>query len=192
MLRFKNALEKVFVVAVAVLMISMVVEISLVGKNVTYTTRFTPPSTEKSLKNETYYTEVQMLILFISSALLILLPFLAYSIFLKTKRFFFPLWIAFMALTALALLCNVYYMTGGTVYRGYLNQIATTIVSTPGYCEESLCNKVTCARINSFKASEKMTLAYSIIDLICSLLIVVGGFLINMQRRKTNEIELIM
>lgn len=45
MLRFKNALEKVFVVAVAVLMVSMVVEISLVGKNVTYTTRFTPPST---------------------------------------------------------------------------------------------------------------------------------------------------
>jgi hypothetical protein len=107
---------------------------------------------------------------------------------MKTKRFFFPLWIAFMAVTAIALLSNVYYMTGSSIYRNYLNQIANTINNTAGFCEGSLCNKVTCARIKSFKDSERMTLAYSIIELLCSLFIVVAGFLINIKRRKTNEI----
>jgi hypothetical protein len=37
-----------------------------------------------------------------------------------------------------------------------------------------------------------MTLAYSIIDILCSLYIVVSGVLINIKRRKNNEIELIM
>jgi hypothetical protein len=135
MLKLKNALEKAFVAVAVVLMISIVVEIALVGKNVTYTTRFTPPSTEQALKNETYYTEVQMLIILVSSLLLVLLPFLAYSIFMKTKRFFFPLWITFMVLTAITLLSNVYYMTGSSAYRSYLNQIANTISVAAGYCE---------------------------------------------------------
>lgn len=188
MLKLKNTLERVFVAVTVVLMVSIVVEISLIGKNITFSSRFTPPSTEKTLKDESYYAEVQTLILLLSAILLVLLPLLAYSIFMKSKRYFFPLWVAFMVITAAALLCNVYYMTGSKSYRGYLNQVANTILNTPGYCDESMCNKVTCARIGSFKASERMTLAYSIIDLLCSLYIVVGGVLINIKRRKTNEI----
>lgn len=164
----------------------------LIGKNITFSSRFTPPSTEKTLKEESYYAEVQMLILLLSAILLVVLPLLSYSIFMKSKRYFFPLWVAFMAITATALLSNVYYMTGSKAYRGYLNQINSTIAGVAGYCEESMCNKVTCARIASFKASESMTLAYSIIALLCSLYIVVAGVLINLKRRKNNEIELIM
>lgn len=153
MLKLKNTLERIFVGVVAVLMVAIVVEISLIGKNVTYSSRFTPPSTEKTLKDDSYYSQVQMLILLLSSILLVLLPLLAYSIFMKSKRYFFPLWVAFMAVTATILLCNVYYLTGSKDYRGYLNQISGTIAGTSGYCEQSMCNKVTCARINSFKAS---------------------------------------
>ena len=192
MLRFKNALERIFIIATIILTITIIVEISLVGKNVTFSTRFTPPSTQRSLKNQTYYTEVQVLMLFVNSLMLFLLPALTYSIFMKTKRFFFPLWIGFMALTAVTLMCNVYYMTGCTQYRNYLSQIAKAISNTVGYCQESICNKATCARIQSFKDSEKMTLAYSIIDLICSVFIIIGGLVINMKRRKSSEIELIM
>jgi hypothetical protein len=180
------------VIVVGILMVAIVVEIALIGKNITFSSRFTPPSTENVLKNESYYAEVQMLILFISAVLLVLLPLLAYSIFMKSKRYFFPLWVAFMAVTSTALICNVYYLTGSKDYRNYLNQVAGTIGGSAGYCEESMCNKVTCARIGSFKSSESMTLAYSIIDLLCSLYIVVAGVLINLKRRKNNEIELIM
>jgi formate hydrogenlyase subunit 3/multisubunit Na+/H+ antiporter MnhD subunit len=134
MLKLKNALERIFVGVVVVLMVSIVVEISLIGKNITFSSRFTPPSTEKSLKEESYYAEVQMLILLLSSILLVLLPLLAYSIFLKSKRYFFPLWVGFMVVTAAALLSNVYYMTGSRAYRSYLNQVSNIVVDTPGYC----------------------------------------------------------
>lgn len=192
MLKLKNALERIFVIVAGVLMVAIVVEIALVGKNITFSSRFTPPSTEKTLKGESFYAEVQAFILLTSAVLLVLLPLLAYSIFMKSKRYFFPLWVAFLAVTATALLSNVYYLTGSKSYRGYLNQVAGTIAESAGYCEESMCNKVTCARIGSFKASESMTLAYSIIGLLCSLYIVVAGVLINLRRRKNNEIELIM
>jgi hypothetical protein len=134
MLRLKNALERILVGVVGVLMVAIVVEIALVGKNVTYSSRFTPPSTEGSLKGEGYFGEVQVLILLLGAVLFLLLPLLAYSMFLKSKRYFFPLWVAFLILAAAALLSNVYYLTGSSAYRGYLAQVAATIAGTAGYC----------------------------------------------------------
>lgn len=174
------------------LMVSIVVEIALVGKNVTYSSRFTPPSTEGRLKNESYFGGVQVLILLVGAVLFLLLPLLAYSMFLKSKRYFFPIWVAFLILAATALLANVYYLTGSSDYKGYLAQVASTIAGTAGYCEQSPCNKVTCARISSFQSAQSMTLGYSVITLICSLYVAVAGVLINLRRSKSNEIELIM
>ena len=51
MLKLKNPFEVIFIFAVAILMLNFALLVSFVGKNLTYTTRFTPPSTERSLKN---------------------------------------------------------------------------------------------------------------------------------------------
>jgi len=114
MLRLKNFLEKGFLGVAAILMAVIIVDISILGKNLTFMTRFTPPSTEEDLKNEAYFTHIQVFILLMSSLLFLLLPFLGYSVFVKSKRYFFPLWIAFMIITAFILLSNVYYLTGNT------------------------------------------------------------------------------
>jgi hypothetical protein len=45
MKKIKNPLETFLVVATIILELTLLVEIGLIGKNVTYTTRFTPPST---------------------------------------------------------------------------------------------------------------------------------------------------
>ena len=95
--------------------------IAIIAKNITYTTRFTPPSTELQLKNSTFYTQAQILILVLTSLLIIVLPFLAYCIFAKSKRFFFPLWIAFMVIVSLLLIINVYFLTGSQNYKDYLS-----------------------------------------------------------------------
>ena len=47
MLKLKKPIETVFIVVAVALVLTFVVLVSLVGKNLTYTTRFTPPSTEK-------------------------------------------------------------------------------------------------------------------------------------------------
>lgn len=51
MLRLKNFLEKGFLGVAAILMAAIVVDISILGKNLTFMTRFTPPSTEEDLKS---------------------------------------------------------------------------------------------------------------------------------------------
>ena len=56
MKRIKNPLETILVITTVILEVTLLVEIGLVGKNVTYTTRFTPPSTERTLMNQTYFT----------------------------------------------------------------------------------------------------------------------------------------
>lgn len=45
MFKIKNPLETVFIIIAVALMVTFAVLVSLVGKNLTYTTRFTPPST---------------------------------------------------------------------------------------------------------------------------------------------------
>jgi hypothetical protein len=117
---------------------------------------------------------------------------LVYSIFLKTKRFFVPLWAGFMALTSLLLLSNTYFLTGSPKYRDFLSQLSKSIENSPGYCEDNICNRVSCVRINTFEEARKMTIACSVIIILTAIYIVVAGFLINRRRRKTNEIELIM
>ena len=43
--KIKNAKETLFIITALATMVTLVILISLVGKNLTYTTRFTPPST---------------------------------------------------------------------------------------------------------------------------------------------------
>ena len=43
--KIKNVKETVFIITALAVMVTLVILISLVGKNLTYTTRFTPPST---------------------------------------------------------------------------------------------------------------------------------------------------
>lgn len=45
MLKLKNPMETIFIIVAIALMLTFAVLVSLVGKNLTYTTRFTPPST---------------------------------------------------------------------------------------------------------------------------------------------------
>ena len=192
MLRLRNTLEKGLGGAGVVLMLTALLLISLVGKNVTYTTRFTPPNTEASLRNSTYFAEVQVLILIFAAVLVLLLPFLGYSILAKSKRIFFPLWVGFLATMALLLLLSLYYLAGANRYRDYLGQLEVTVQRQEGYCEESVCNRVTCARLNSYYDSRRMAIAFSVIGLVCAAIIAVAGFVVNLRRRKTNEIELII
>ena len=51
MIRLKTWFEIAFLIVAAVLLLTLALLVALVGKNLTYTTRFTPPSTEKALKN---------------------------------------------------------------------------------------------------------------------------------------------
>jgi hypothetical protein len=97
-----------------------------------------------------------------------------------------------MVVTALLMLASVYFLSGSQLYRSYLSQVGRSISSSPGYCEESLCNKVSCVRVDTYRDSRRMVIAGCVIDLICSVYIVAAGFLINRRRRKNNEIELIM
>ena len=45
MFRIKNPKETIFIICTGVLMLTLILLVSLIGKNLTYTTRFTPPST---------------------------------------------------------------------------------------------------------------------------------------------------
>lgn len=117
-----------------VLVLTAIVQISIIGKNLTFSTRFTPPSTEKSLKDSTYYTEAQILMLGLSSLIIVIVPFLTYCIFIKSKRFFLPLWIGYMIMASLLLVVNVYYLTGSQNYKDYLSSVSSTIDNSPNYC----------------------------------------------------------
>lgn len=192
MLKLKNPFEVIFIFAVAILMLNFALLVSFVGKNLTYTTRFTPPSTERSLKNETYFTECQVLIVAFGGLLIIILPALCYTVFMKSKRFFLPIWGTYTAVIVLLILSSLYYISGSQNYRDFLSQISSTIDATPDYCSMSLCNMATCARMSSYNSSRKMTEAFCVIGTLCSLYVVGLGFFINLRRRKTNEIELIM
>ena len=135
MLRLRNTLEKVLAVAGAVLMLTTLLLISLVGKNVTYVTRFTPPTTEKTLLDETYFHQTQILILALAAALVLLLPFLGYSTLAKSKRVFFPLWVAFLIIISILLLLNLQYLTGASAYRDYLSHLSSNINRSNSYCQ---------------------------------------------------------
>ena len=120
--------------------------------------------------------------------LILLLPALSYTIFMKSKRFFIPLWTAYIVLAGLLLLVSIYYLAGSNEYRDYLSQVSAVVDSTPNYCEASMCNKATCARMTSFHSSRCMVEAFCIIGTIGSLYIAGAGFMINLTRRKSNEI----
>ena len=45
MFRIKNIKETIFIIVGTSILVTLVILIALVGKNLTYTTRFTPPST---------------------------------------------------------------------------------------------------------------------------------------------------
>jgi hypothetical protein len=192
MLKIKNPKETIFVATTAALLATLVVLVAILGKNLTYTTRFTPPSTEQALKNQSYFTESQVFIVSLGGLLLLALPSLAYAVFLKSKRLFVPLWAAFVALMACLLLATLYFLAGSQEYRDYLWQVSQRIEETPGFCEASLCNKATCARMSSLRSSRAMAEAFCVIGLLGSLYIAAVGLLIHLARRKANEIELIM
>ena len=56
MIKIKTIKELCFILAALIIIITLIVLVSIVGKNLTYTTKFTPPSTELSLKNQSYFT----------------------------------------------------------------------------------------------------------------------------------------
>lgn len=147
MLKLKSWFEIAFIIVAFILLVTFAVLISLVGKNLTYTTRFTPPSTERSLKNESYFTESQVFIVFAGGILMVLLPVLTYTVFLKSKRFFIPIWATYLSLIVILMLTSLYYLTGSQDYRDYLSQVSSVINSNPDYCQASLCNKATCVRM---------------------------------------------
>lgn len=192
MFKLKNPMETIFIIVAIILMLTFVVLVSLVGKNLTYTTRFTPPSTERSLKNESYFTESQVIIVVLGGALILLLPTLSYMVFLKSKRYFIPLWVTYISMAAVLLLTSLYYLAGSSNYRDYLGQVSAVIDNTPNYCEQSLCSTVTCARMKSYHASRSMAEAFMVIGSLGSLYVAGVGFVINLRRRKSNEVELIM
>lgn len=192
MFKLKNPIESIFIVVAFVLLITFAVLVSLVGKNLTYTTRFTPPSTERSLKNESYFTESQAVIVVLGGVLILLLPSLSYTVFMKSRRYFVPLWGTYIAVAAVLLLSSLYYLVGSQGYRDFLSQVSAVIDNTPGYCEKSLCNKATCARMSSYHVSRQIVEAFMVICSLGSLYVAGVGFLINKRRRKSNEIELIM
>lgn len=134
MFKLKNPMETIFIVVTFVLLITFAVLVSLVGKNLTYTTRFTPPSTERSLKNESYFTESQALIVILAGALILVLPSLSYTVFMKSKRYFIPLWGTYIALAAVLMLTSLYYLLGSQGYRDFLSQVNSVIDNTPDYC----------------------------------------------------------
>lgn len=192
MFKLKNPIETIFIAVAFVLLITFAALVSLVGKNLTYTTRFTPPSTERSLRNESYFTESQALIVILGGTLILVLPSLSYTVFMKSKRYFIPLWGAYIAVAAVLLLTSLYYLVGSQRYRDFLSQVSDVIDNTPGYCEKSLCNKTTCARMSSYHTSRQMVEAFMVVCCLGSLYVAGIGFLINKRRRKSNEIELIM
>ena len=122
----------------------------------------------------------------LAAVLVLLLPFLGYSILAKSKRVFFPLWVGFLITMALLLLLNLYYLTGAGVYRDYLNHLYSNITRSDSYCQESMCNRATCARINSYHDSRRTAIAFCVIGLLCAVVIAVSGFVVNLRRRKTN------
>ena len=124
--------------------------------------------------------------------LFLVIPSLTYTIFLKSKRLFIPLWATFICLSVFLLLLSIYYLAGSSNYRDYLSQLTTNIDNTPEYCQKSMCNKVTCARLSSYHSSRYMATAFCVIGSLSSIYIAGIGFYINLGRRKHNEIELIM
>ena len=49
-----------------------------------------------------------------------------------------------------------------------------------------MCNRATCARISSYNDSRRMAIAFTVIALLCAVVIAVTGFVANLRRRKTN------
>lgn len=187
-----KALEKVLLSASALLLLAIFLEISLVGKNLTYTTRFTPPSSENSLRNETYYTETQVLLIALSALLAFLTPAFLFFTFTKSKRYFFPTWVAVIALCVLALLLSIYYLGGSNTYRDYLSQIRRRIAGDSSFCGGGLGQKSTCVRVESYQASQKMTIAFAVLCSLCSLTIIPVAFLVNQHRRRDISLELVV
>lgn len=79
--------------------------------------------------------------------LMVLLPIFIYTVFIKSKRFFIPMWATYLSLVVILLLTSLYYLTGSEGYRDYLSQISSIISNSSDYCEQSLCNKATCVRM---------------------------------------------
>ncbi len=79
--------------------------------------------------------------------LMVLLPIFIYTVFIKSKRFFIPMWGTYLSLIVILLLTCLYYLTGSQDYRDYLSQVSSVISTNADYCQQSLCNKATCVRM---------------------------------------------
>ena len=122
----------------------------------------------------------------------LLIPIITFVTFKKSKRFFFPFWITFIVANGFLLLLNFYYLTGSGKYRDYLDQLNERISSKVEYWENSLCNKANCVRIDSYYDSRSMSLAFIILGIITNTIVIFSGFVINVSKKKDNELELIM
>jgi hypothetical protein len=123
MKKIEALLEKILITTCSIILLVIFLEISFIGKNLTYTTRFTPPSTEDSIRNQTYYTEVQVIIIVTLILYAFYIPIFVYVTFTKSKRYFFPLWICFIIFNSVIILFNIYYLVGFKNYRRFLSQL---------------------------------------------------------------------
>ena len=184
MLKLKNIQEIIFIIVGVVLLLTLVVLISLVGKNLTYSRHFTPPSTEQDLKDQTFFTQSQVLMVTTGSFLILLVPAFTFTAFLQKKRMFVPMWGVFVGLSIFLMLLAIYNLMGSGSYREYLGQVSNVIEGSPGYCQTSMCNKATCARMSSFSSSRTIVEVFLGLGSISSMLMAYLGFRINLARRK--------
>ena len=107
----------VVIASIAIYLLLVLLEISLMAKNLTYASRFTPPSTEKYILNKTYNLESQVLVIILLTINLFCVIGMAYATFNRGLK-------AFMISTVIALTQNVmivifclYFLAGGSDYR---------------------------------------------------------------------------
>ena len=186
--RAKKLVKWSLISVTVALVVVTTLAVGLVGKNITYTARLTPPAQRAQLDEASvyYYSQISLLAL----GLLFNLALLAngYVAFTMNRRKFrinigtamsnlgilVLLWLGTMVVT-------IAFVIGGGTYQSLLKaEMASP--STWDNCTASLCGAATCARLSAYSAAHSMSVAFAVIGSLLGTALVPLSLLINSNR----------
>lgn len=186
--RAKKLVKWSLISVTVALVVVTTLAVGLVGKNITYTARLTPPAQRAQLDEASvyYYSQISLLAL----GLLFNLALLAngYVAFTMNRRKFrinigtamsnlgilVLLWLGTMVVT-------IAFVVGGGSYQSLLKaEMASP--STWDNCAASLCGAATCARLSAYSAAHSMSVAFAVIGSLLGTALVPLSLLINSNR----------
>lgn len=99
-----------------------------------------------------------------------------------------------LGIGAFLLVLNIYFLTGASMYRNFLNEKYQEITGS-GVClnaRTTLCMIGTCNRLRVFEQAQQMAIAFTVLDILFSIAFGLLAVLVNKKMKQSAKMELIV